>query len=132
MLEGQEAVLPCLLTDPALKGSVSLVRVRGRSVARHTNYSFSLWHGFIIHKAKYLDGWDYQCRALVDGRAVLTVGIQLKVKKGEWGRKRQARHGGWHRELKGRQAMTGPALPGGPRCGPYFTSFFQLIIHSHL
>ena len=55
VLEGQDALLPCLLTNPALEAGVSLVRVRGRSVLRQTRYSFSPWYGFTIHKAKFIE-----------------------------------------------------------------------------
>ncbi|MBZ3882800.1 Macrophage colony-stimulating factor 1 receptor [Sciurus carolinensis] len=79
--EGQDALLPCLLTDPTLKAGVSLMRVRGRPVSRQTNYSFSPWYGFTIHKARFIDGWDYQCGALVDGKMVTTTGIRLNVQK---------------------------------------------------
>ncbi|XP_004453792.2 macrophage colony-stimulating factor 1 receptor [Dasypus novemcinctus] len=81
VFEGQDALLPCLLTDPALEAGVSLLRVRGRPVPRHTNYSFSPWHGFTIHKAKYLQSHDYQCSALVGGRVTTSISIQLRVQK---------------------------------------------------
>ncbi|KAM5169410.1 macrophage colony-stimulating factor 1 receptor [Callospermophilus lateralis] len=81
VFEGQDALLPCLLTDPSLKAGVSLMRVRGRSVLPQTNYSFSPWYGFTIHKAKFIEGRDYQCCALVDGRMVKTLGIRLNVQK---------------------------------------------------
>ncbi|XP_058399927.1 macrophage colony-stimulating factor 1 receptor [Diceros bicornis minor] len=81
VLEGQDALLPCLLTDPALEAGVSLVRLRGRPVLRQTNYSFSLWHGFTIHKAKFIESQHYQCSARVDGRMVTSISIQLKVQK---------------------------------------------------
>uniref|UniRef100_A0A8C3VXM0 Platelet-derived growth factor receptor-like protein n=1 Tax=Catagonus wagneri TaxID=51154 RepID=A0A8C3VXM0_9CETA len=80
VLEGQDARLPCLLTDPALAGGVSLTRLRGRPVLRQTNYSFSLWHGFTIHKAKFIESQDYACSVLVDGRAVWSS-VRLKVQK---------------------------------------------------
>lgn len=86
MLEGEDALLPCLLTDPALEAGVSLVRVRGRPVLRQTNYSFSLWHGFTVHRAKFIESQDYQCSARVGGRMVASVSIRLKVQKGTWGR----------------------------------------------
>lgn len=89
MSEGEDALLPCLLTDPALQRGVSLMRVRGRPVLRQTNYSFSPWYGFTIHKARFVDGWDYQCEALVGGRMVPTLGIRLNVQKGEWDRRDQ-------------------------------------------
>lgn len=81
VLEGQEAVLPCLITDPTLKASVSLVRVRGKPVSRKTIYSFSPWQGFIIHKAKLLDSYTYQCKAVVNGRESTSIGIRLDVKR---------------------------------------------------
>ncbi|KAH0512912.1 Macrophage colony-stimulating factor 1 receptor [Microtus ochrogaster] len=80
-IEGQEAVLPCLITDPALQSHVSLVRARGKPVSRRTTYSFSPWQGFIIHKVKFLDSGDYQCKAMVNGKESLSVSIQLKVEK---------------------------------------------------
>lgn len=94
MLEGQDALLPCLLTDPALEAGVSLMRVRGRPVLRQTSYSFSLWHGFTIHKAKFIESQDYQCSARVDGRTATSISIRLKVQKGAWRRVGQARPGG--------------------------------------
>ncbi|XP_016066088.1 PREDICTED: macrophage colony-stimulating factor 1 receptor [Miniopterus natalensis] len=81
VFEGQDALLPCLLTDPALEAGVSLVRVRNRPVLRQTNYSFSPRHGFTIHNARYLDNQDYQCSAQVAGRMVTSLGIRLKVQK---------------------------------------------------
>lgn len=92
VLEGQDALLPCLLTDPALEAGVSLMRVRNRPVLRQTNYSFSPWYGFTIHKAKFFESTDYQCSAVVNGRTVTSIGIRLKVRKGAWGREGQ---GGW-------------------------------------
>lgn len=83
---GEDALLPCLLTDPELESRVSLVRVRNRSVLRQTNYSFSPRHGFTIHKAKFTESQDYQCSAQVAGRTVTTTGIRLEVQKGAWGR----------------------------------------------
>lgn len=93
VLEGQDARLPCLLTDPALAGGVSLALLRrlsvlpGRAVLRQTNYSFSPWHGFTIHKAKFIEGQDYACTVLVDGRVVWSS-VRLNVQKGVWA-------GGW-------------------------------------
>ncbi|XP_005074742.1 macrophage colony-stimulating factor 1 receptor isoform X1 [Mesocricetus auratus] len=80
VFEGQEAVLPCLITDPALQSTVSLVRVRGRAVPRRLAYSFSPWQGFIIHKVKFIDSYDYQCKAVVNGMESLSIGIRLEVK----------------------------------------------------
>uniref|UniRef100_A0A8D1C3Z0 Macrophage colony-stimulating factor 1 receptor n=1 Tax=Sus scrofa TaxID=9823 RepID=A0A8D1C3Z0_PIG len=86
VLEGQDARLPCLLTDPALAGGVSLALLRrlsvlpGRAVLRQTNYSFSPWHGFTIHKAKFIEGQDYACTVLVDGRVVWNS-VRLNVQK---------------------------------------------------
>lgn len=79
--EGEDALLPCLLTDPALEAGVSLMRVRNRRVLHQTNYTFSPRHGFTIHNAKYVESQDYQCSARVDGRMVTTNGIRLKVRK---------------------------------------------------
>lgn len=81
VFEGQEAVLPCLITDPALKDSVSLVRESGRSVLRKTVYSFLPWRGFIIHKAKVLDSHTYMCKAVVNARESTSIGIRLKVNR---------------------------------------------------
>ncbi|XP_008150427.2 macrophage colony-stimulating factor 1 receptor [Eptesicus fuscus] len=81
VFEGQDALLPCLLTDPALEAGVSLVRVRNRPVLRQTNYSFSPRHGFTIHKAKFVEGQYYQCSARVAGRMITTLAIRLKVQK---------------------------------------------------
>ncbi|XP_060036936.1 macrophage colony-stimulating factor 1 receptor isoform X2 [Erinaceus europaeus] len=81
VLEGQDALLPCLLTDPALAGSTQLVRERGRSVRHGTNYTFSPWHGFTIHKTKYLDTSTYQCGVWVGNYMKTSLGISLKVKK---------------------------------------------------
>ncbi|KAM5302216.1 macrophage colony-stimulating factor 1 receptor isoform 2-T2 [Glossophaga mutica] len=79
--EGQDALLPCLLTDPALEPGVSLQRVRKRPVSNKTKYSFSPRRGFTIHRAKYTDNQEYQCRAQVGGRSVTTLGIHLRVRK---------------------------------------------------
>lgn len=80
MFEGQEAVLPCLITDPKLEPGVSLVRAGGKPVRRA--YSFSPQRGFIIRKVKFIDGRDYQCKAVVDGRESLSIGIRLEVHQG--------------------------------------------------
>lgn len=82
VLEGQDALLPCLLTDPALEPGVSLQRVRKRPVLNKTKYSFSPRCGFTIHKAKYVESQDYQCRVQVGGTTVTSLGIRLKVQKG--------------------------------------------------
>lgn len=99
MFEGQDALLPCLLTDPALEAGVSLVRERNRPVLRQTNYSFSPRHGFTIHKAKFVEGQYYQCSARVAGRMITSLAIRLKVQKGAWaGRGRpglEGRDRGW-------------------------------------
>ncbi|XP_075852331.1 macrophage colony-stimulating factor 1 receptor isoform X2 [Microcebus murinus] len=81
VFEGQDALLPCLLTDPTLEAGVSLVRQRGRAPRRQTSYSFSLWHGFTIHKASYLHNDYYQCSALVGGRKEMSMSIRLNVLK---------------------------------------------------
>nr|XP_003934130.2 macrophage colony-stimulating factor 1 receptor [Saimiri boliviensis boliviensis] len=81
VFEDQDALLPCLLTDPALEAGVSLVRSRGRPLMRNTNYSFSPWHGFTIHRAKYIQSHYYECSALMGGRKVTSVSIRLKVQK---------------------------------------------------
>lgn len=117
VFEGQDALLPCLLTDPALEAGVLLTRVRNRPVLRQTNYSFSPWHGFTIHKAKYIESQDYQCSAKVDGRVVTSIGIRLKVQKGAW-------VGGAGRAW--RAGTQGPGLMRGIGCPPSFTSSFQL------
>ncbi|XP_004686622.1 PREDICTED: macrophage colony-stimulating factor 1 receptor [Condylura cristata] len=79
--EGQDALLPCLLTDPALAGNIQLMLIRNRKVLRQTNYSFSPWDGFTIHKAKFIESRDYQCKAWVDDRWVSSPSIRLKVQK---------------------------------------------------
>lgn len=81
VFEGQDALLPCLLTDPALEAGVMLMRDRNRQVLRQTNYSFSPRHGFTIHKAKFVESQNYQCSARVAGRTVTTLAIRLKVQK---------------------------------------------------
>jgi len=81
VMEGQDALLPCLLTDPALEAGVSLMRVRGRPVMRQTNYSFSPWYGFTIHKAQFTETHGYQCSARVGGSMVTSTSIWLKVQK---------------------------------------------------
>lgn len=81
VFEGQDALLPCLLTDPALEAGVTLMRDRNRQVLRQTNYSFSPRHGFTIHKAKFVESQNYQCSARVAGRMVTTLAIRLKVQK---------------------------------------------------
>lgn len=81
VMEGQDALLPCLLTDPELEAGVSLMRVRGRPVLRQTNYSFSPWYGFTIHKAQFMETHGYQCNARVGGSTVTSKSIWLKVQK---------------------------------------------------
>ncbi|KAM6224477.1 macrophage colony-stimulating factor 1 receptor isoform 2-T2 [Rhynchocyon petersi] len=81
VFEGQDALLPCMLTDPELEAHVQLIRARGRSVRVGTNYSFSRWHGFTIHNAKYLDNWEYQCGIQMGDRKSLSIGIRLIVQK---------------------------------------------------
>ncbi|XP_037017841.2 macrophage colony-stimulating factor 1 receptor [Artibeus jamaicensis] len=79
--EGQDALLPCLLTDPALELGVLLQRVRKRTVLNKTKYSFSPRRGFTIHRAKFIESQDYQCSAQVGGRIVTSLSIRLKVQK---------------------------------------------------
>ncbi|XP_042637281.1 macrophage colony-stimulating factor 1 receptor [Orycteropus afer afer] len=81
VFENQDALLPCMLTNPELEAGVSLVRERNRPIRHNTNYSFSRWHGFTIHKAIYLESSVYQCSAQVGNRKMLSPGIQLKVQK---------------------------------------------------
>ncbi|XP_066199528.1 macrophage colony-stimulating factor 1 receptor [Saccopteryx leptura] len=81
VFEGENALLPCLLTDPALAAGVSLMRVRNRNVLPKTIYTFSAQQGFTIHQAKYIESQDYQCSAQVAGRTVPSLGIRLKVQK---------------------------------------------------
>uniref|UniRef100_A0A8C9ASC5 Macrophage colony-stimulating factor 1 receptor n=1 Tax=Prolemur simus TaxID=1328070 RepID=A0A8C9ASC5_PROSS len=81
VFEDQDALLPCLLTDPALGAGVSLMRVRGRPPRRQTSYAFSPRRGFTIHRASYLDNDYYQCTALVGGRKATSMGIRLNVLK---------------------------------------------------
>lgn len=85
MEEGQDAVLPCLLTDPSLETGVLLMRTRGRNVLPQTNYSFSPLSGFTIHNAKVIETQTYQCSVRVGDRTMLSLGINLKVQKGVWG-----------------------------------------------
>ncbi|KAL0608087.1 Macrophage colony-stimulating factor 1 receptor [Plecturocebus cupreus] len=66
VFKDQDALLPCLLTDPALEAGISLLRSRGRPLMHNTNYSFSPWHGFTILRAK----------------KVTSVSFRLKVQKG--------------------------------------------------
>lgn len=106
MFEGQDALLPCLLTDPALQAGVFLMRERNRPVLRQTNYSFSPQHGFTIHKAKYIENQVYQCGARVGDRTVTSLSIRLRVQKGAWGREGRARRGGQGRRA-GHQASCG-------------------------
>ncbi|XP_037364853.1 macrophage colony-stimulating factor 1 receptor [Talpa occidentalis] len=79
--EGQDALLPCLLTNPALAGNVKLFRTRQRAVNSQTNYSFSPWDGFTIHKAKYTDSKDYECSIWVGNTWMSSLGISLRVQK---------------------------------------------------
>ncbi|XP_006863937.1 PREDICTED: macrophage colony-stimulating factor 1 receptor [Chrysochloris asiatica] len=81
VFEGQDALLPCLLTNPALEGNVSLVRSRNRPMWSKTKYSFSSWSGFTIHKVRYIESRTYQCRALVGNRIQQSIGIQLTVQR---------------------------------------------------
>ena len=113
VMEGQDALLPCLLTDPELGAGVSLVRVRGRPVLRQTNYSFLPSHGFIIHKAKFIESQDYECSARVDGRMVKSLSIRLKVQKGVWA---------------GRDRELAPGLRGGNRGGGAGGTLFHLFL----
>ncbi|XP_045140647.1 macrophage colony-stimulating factor 1 receptor [Echinops telfairi] len=81
VFEGEDALLPCLLTDPNLESGVSLMRVRNRQVRKGTQYSFSLWRGITIHKVKYLDSSAYHCSAQMGSENKLSPSIQLKVQR---------------------------------------------------
>lgn len=126
MLEGQDALLPCLLTDPALEAGVSLMRVRGRPVLRQTNYSFSPWYGFTIHKAQFTETQGYQCSARVGGRTVTSMGIWLKVQKGVWGWEGQANVEGRDRKPVTCEPWQGLGLMGSNGVSLFF-HFFLLI-----
>lgn len=123
---GEDALLPCLLTDPELESRVSLVRVRNRAVLRQTNYSFSPRHGFTIHKAKFTESQDYQCSAQVAGRTVTTTGIRLEVQKGAWGRDGRTR---W----RGRAAAAAGSRPHGrERASPFFHFLLSIMLRSSM
>lgn len=81
--EGQDAVLPCLLTDPSLEAGVLLIKTRGhtRKALAKNNYSFSPLSGFTIHNVKFIETQTYQCGVRVGDRTVLSLGISLKVQK---------------------------------------------------
>lgn len=114
VFEDQDALLPCLLTDPVLEAGISLVRLRGRPLLRHTNYSFSPWHGFTIHRAKFIQGQDYQCSALMGGRKVMSISIRLKVQKGVWGTRGPAtRPGEWGQSRQPHGWWLGTGRDGG-------------------
>lgn len=81
VMEGQDALLPCLLTDPELETRVQLLRTRNRPVLRQTNYSFSPWHGFTIHKAKFIESQTYQCGVLRGKWMETSLGINLRVQR---------------------------------------------------
>lgn len=125
---GEDALLPCLLTDPELESRVSLVRVRNRAVLRQTNYSFSPRHGFTIHKAKFTESQDYQCSAQVAGRTVTTTGIRLEVQKGAWGRDGRTQWRGRAESWQPceRRRRRDPGLMGESERPPSFISYFQL------
>lgn len=131
-MEGQDALLPCLLTDPALEAGVSLMRVRGRPVLRQTNYSFSPWYGFTIHKAQFMETHGYQCSARVGGSTVTSMGIWLKVQKGAWGWDGQARAEGRAGEPADTGAKGGPGPGGEQRTIPLLSllpSNCTMVIH---
>ncbi|XP_075399273.1 macrophage colony-stimulating factor 1 receptor [Tenrec ecaudatus] len=81
VFEGEDALLPCLLTDPKLESGVSLMRDRNRRVRKGTQHSFSLWRGITIHKVKYLDSSVYHCSAQMGGENKLSPSIQLTVQR---------------------------------------------------
>lgn len=110
--EGEDALLPCLLTDPALEAGVSLVRERNRAVLRQTSYSFSPQHGFTIHKAKFIESQVYHCSARVGDRTAPSPSIRLRVQKGAWGREGQAGEEGRCREPAPRLVVAGPRSDG--------------------
>lgn len=131
MFEGQDALLPCLLTDPALEAGVTLMRDRNRQVLRQTNYSFSPRHGFTIHKAKFIESHNYQCGARVAGRMVTTLNIRLTVRKGVWAARGRPGLAGRDGGLATMLVVAGPGLMGRTGYPPSFTSSFQLC-HGHL
>lgn len=130
---GEDALLPCLLTDPELESRVSLVRVRNRSVLRQTNYSFSPRHGFTIHKAKFTESQDYQCSAQVAGRTVTTTGIRLEVQKGTWGRNGRTRWRGRAESWQPCERRRGPGLTGdSERASPFFHFLLSIMLRSSM
>ncbi|XP_038627891.1 macrophage colony-stimulating factor 1 receptor isoform X2 [Tachyglossus aculeatus] len=78
---GNDALLPCRITDPALIARVSLQRVSGKNVRRGTKLTFDPRKGVTIHKVQLLDLNSYQCTAIVGGNKTLSPPIELKVKE---------------------------------------------------
>uniref|UniRef100_A0A8C0HTN0 Macrophage colony-stimulating factor 1 receptor n=1 Tax=Balaenoptera musculus TaxID=9771 RepID=A0A8C0HTN0_BALMU len=79
--QGQDALRPAC-SGPSAGGR----RLAGAGAGpdlflRQTNYSFLPSHGFIIHKAKFIESQDYECSARVDGRMVKVPQHPLKVQK---------------------------------------------------
>ncbi|XP_060621413.2 macrophage colony-stimulating factor 1 receptor isoform X1 [Anolis sagrei] len=76
--EGQDALFPCLITDPGFTSNVTLMK--NEESIYSSRVSFSAQEGIRLHRVGMDDkGW-YQCRALVQGQWVHSPRIGLLVK----------------------------------------------------
>ncbi|KAJ7316403.1 hypothetical protein JRQ81_002565 [Phrynocephalus forsythii] len=75
--EGSDALLPCLITDPDFKGSVSLVKHQGVSSA----FSFRAQEGMWLQKVNLSDSGWYYCQAQIQGQRVDSPKINLSVRE---------------------------------------------------
>uniref|UniRef100_A0A8D0KF15 receptor protein-tyrosine kinase n=1 Tax=Salvator merianae TaxID=96440 RepID=A0A8D0KF15_SALMN len=75
-IEGRDAVLPCLVTDPGFAGTVSLLK---NSHIVSSRVSFRAQEGIRIHRVKMSDeGW-YNCQTVLQGKKTDSKTITLHV-----------------------------------------------------
>ncbi|XP_030068873.1 macrophage colony-stimulating factor 1 receptor [Microcaecilia unicolor] len=78
-IEGTDAVIPCLITDP----SISQVSLKSKSglLVPSENISYSAQIGITIRNVQMFHTGSYSCQALVNGLQKLSEEVNLKVEK---------------------------------------------------
>ncbi|XP_042311061.1 macrophage colony-stimulating factor 1 receptor [Sceloporus undulatus] len=77
-IEGGDALLPCLITDPGFTGNITLMK--GEEQINSSEFSFSAQKGIRFHRVKMTQKGRYRCRALVQGQWMDSPRIGLVVK----------------------------------------------------
>ncbi|KAM5171932.1 macrophage colony-stimulating factor 1 receptor [Mantella aurantiaca] len=75
--EGEDALLPCLITDPSLP--LHAISLKFLKVDRNPKVVFDTRKGFTIHNVQMTDGGEYLCRGIVKGLTKDSNKIKLIV-----------------------------------------------------